>query len=282
MKTLHEIIKLHYSSLSSGQQKVAAFYIEHPQEAALLTAFQIGKQVGVSETTVIRLAYALGFSGYSELQQALRKDLFLPKQKVSEGFPLDDDPASDNQFIRQVIQREQTILQNTANQINIDDIWAMADALIQSDRVYIGGFGSSYAAAYWLFYSLKQLRDNVVLSSPAGFMTEDICDLTADSVAVVFSFPRYRRDTVQAAAIAKGQGAKVIGITDRTLSPIGQLADMTFGNLENENADTHSIASIISLLDILLAGIRIRDSERITKRQQLLERLYTEQQLFSE
>ncbi|EGQ24124.1 RpiR family transcriptional regulator [Sporosarcina newyorkensis 2681] len=282
MRTLQETIKVHYSSLSPGQQKVAAFYIERPQEAALLTAFQIGKQVGVSETTVIRLAYALGFSGYSELQQALRKDWLLPKQDISEVLPSKDGQTNDNQLIRQVILREQAILQNLAEQIKVDDVWAMAETLIHSDRIYIGGFGSSYAAAYWLYYALKQMRGNVVISSPTGFMTEDICDLTTNSAAVIFSFPRYRQDTVQAATIAKEQGAKIIGITDRTLSPIGQLADMTFTSSENEVTDAHSIASIISLLDMLLAGMRIRDCEHIAKRQQQLEHLYAEQQLFSE
>ncbi|WP_228548285.1 MurR/RpiR family transcriptional regulator [Sporosarcina obsidiansis] len=279
---LDETIKIHYSSLSPGQKKVATFYIDRPQEAALLTAFQIGKQVGVSETTVIRLAYALGFSGYSELQQALRKDWLSPKQNIYEGSPSEEKQMDDNYFIHQVIQREQTILQHVKEQINTEDIWQVVDVLIHSDRVYIGGFGSSYAAAYWLFYALKQMRDNVVISNPTGFMTEDICDLTANSVAIIFSFPRYRQDTVQSAKMAKERGSKVIGITDRALSPLGQLADMTFTSAEKDTVDSHSIASIISLLDMLLAGMRIRDRERISKRQQHLEQLYTEQQLFLE
>ncbi|GKV64019.1 MULTISPECIES: MurR/RpiR family transcriptional regulator [unclassified Sporosarcina] len=282
MTTLHETIKMHYSSLSPGQQKVAAFYIEHPQNAALSTAFQIGKQAGVSETTVIRLAYALGFSGYSDLQQALRNDWLVPKQSAAEGFSSKNEPDDSSNFMHQVLEKEQMILQHTAEQLNIGDVQAMADTLIQSDRVYIAGFGSSYAAAYWLFYSLKQLRNDVVLASPAGFMTEDVCDLGVNSTAVIFSFPRYRNDTLQAATMVKGQGAKLIGITDRTLSPIGRLADMIFSNSDNEAADTHSMASIISFLDTLLAGIRIYNSEGIAKRQQQLEHLYTEQQLFSE
>ncbi|UQX56507.1 hypothetical protein M5V91_13615 [Cytobacillus pseudoceanisediminis] len=44
----------------------------------------------------------------------------------------------------------------------------------------------------------------------------------------------------------------------------------------------HSAASVISLLEVLIAGIDERDHERIAKRQQELEILYAEQERFFE
>ncbi|WP_246628988.1 MurR/RpiR family transcriptional regulator [Mesobacillus maritimus] len=66
---LNQIIKECFSSLSPGQKRVAEYIKGHMDEGALHTAYQIGKKAGVSETTVIRLAYALGFSGFSDLQE---------------------------------------------------------------------------------------------------------------------------------------------------------------------------------------------------------------------
>ncbi|MBM7704400.1 MurR/RpiR family transcriptional regulator [Metabacillus iocasae] len=278
-----QMIKENYSSLSPGQKKVAEFIVNQMDEGALLTAFQIGRKVGVSETTVIRLAYALGFSGYSHMQEAIRKDWLSSKQAVeSEGNPSSTEETNEEQLFHYVIHKERAILQQLLQQLNTNEVWKAVDAFIQADRVYIGGFGSSYAAAYWFYYTLKQLRENVFISQPTGFSLEDICELNEKSVVVLFSFPRYRKESMALAELAKKQQAMIISMTNRQLSPVGQLADVTLTTEEQMNSDYHSIASVVSLLEVLIAGIHHRDRERISQRQQKLEFLYTGQGLFLE
>ncbi|WP_394136757.1 MurR/RpiR family transcriptional regulator [Cytobacillus oceanisediminis] len=281
-KTLSQMIKASYSSLSPGQKKAAEFFMEHADEAVLLTAFQVGRKVGISETTVIRLAYALGFSGYSQMQDLVRKDWLAGKQQAAgEEYPSSENADEENLF-RRVIDQERKILRQLLDQVNDDEIWKAIDAVIQADRVYVGGFGSSFAAAYWFYYTLKQLRGNVFISGPNGFLPEDVCDLTERSAAVIFSFPRYRRETFKLASYAEKQGSRIIAITDRQLSPVGQMASVTLTTDEHMDSGHHSIASVVSLLEVLIAGIQERDHEKITKRQQKLEILYAEKELFLE
>ncbi|CAM3487927.1 MurR/RpiR family transcriptional regulator [Aeromicrobium ponti] len=281
-KTLSQMIKASYSSLSPGQKKAAEFFMEHADEAVLLTAFQVGRKVGISETTVIRLAYALGFSGYSQMQDLVRKDWLAGKQQAAgEEYPSSENADEENLF-RRVIDQERKILRQLLDQVNDDEIWKAIDAVIQADRVYVGGFGSSFAAAYWFYYTLKQLRGNVFISGPNGFLPEDLCDLTERSAAVIFSFPRYRRETFKLASYAEKQGSRIIAITDRQLSPVGQMASVTLTTDEHMDSGHHSIASVVSLLEVLIAGIQERDHEKITKRQQKLEILYAEKELFLE
>lgn len=281
-KTLFQLIKASYSSLSPGQKKAADFFMDHSDEAVLLTAFQVGKKVGVSETTVIRLAYALGFSGYSQMQDLVRRDWLEEKQQTaSEDFQSSVNAGKKNLF-RRVIDQERKILRQLLDQVNEADIWKAVDILVQADRVYIGGFGSSFAAAYWFYYTLKQLRGNVLISGPKGFLPEDVCDLTEHSAAVIFSFPRYRKETYNLASYAEKQGSRVIAITDRQFSPVGQMASVTLTTDERMDSGHHSIASVVSLLEVLIAGIHERDHEKIAKRQQRLEFLYAEQEMFLE
>jgi DNA-binding MurR/RpiR family transcriptional regulator len=281
-KTLSQMIKASYSSLSPGQKKAAEFFMEHADEAVLLTAFQVGRKVGVSETTVIRLAYALGFSGYSQMQDLVRKDWLAGKQQAAgEEYPSSENDDEESLF-RRVIDQERKILRQLLDQVNDDEIWKAIDAVIQADRVYVGGFGSSFAAAYWFYYTLKQLRRNVFISGPNGFLPEDVCDLTEHSAAVIFSFPRYRRETFELASYAEKQGSRIIAITDRQLSPVGQMASVTLTTDEHMDSGHHSIASVVSLLEVLITGIQERDHEKISKRQQKLEILYAEKELFLE
>lgn len=281
-KTMSQLIKESYSSLSPGQRKAAEFIMEHADEAVLLTAFQVGKNAGVSETTVIRLAYALGFSGYSQMQDRIRKEWLAGKQMdYFEDDSSIENAAKENLF-RRVIDQERKILRQLLDQVDEREIWKAIDALIRADRVYVGGFGSSFAAAYWFYYTLKQIRGNVYISSPNGFLSEDVCDLTDQSAVVIFSFPRYRKEALKLASFAERQDSGIIAITDRQLSPIGQLAAVTLTTDELIDSGHHSAASVISLLEVLIAGIDERDHERIAKRQQELEILYAEQERFFE
>lgn len=282
-RLLSQTIKENFALLSPGQKKVAEFIVHHMDEWALLTAFQIGRKVGVSETTVIRLAYALGFSGYSQIKELIRKDWLLDKQPnldVSKTLSIEE--INEENIFTKVIDKEKMVLQQLLQQINPDELWRAVDKIVHADRVYIGGFGSSYAAGYWLYYSLKQLREHVFLSSPTGFLPEDICELNEKSVVVIFSYPRYRKETLKLANFARKQKSIIISITNQQLSPIGQLSEITLTTEEHLDSGHHSIASVVSLLEIIIAGIQLRDRERISCRQQKLEQLYTDQELFLE
>lgn len=282
-KQMNQIIKENFPSLSPGQKKVAEFITGHMEEGALHTAFQIGKKAGVSETTVIRLAYALGFAGFSDLQEKIRRDWLETKQAfqteisaASESIPVKDE------LFESVIRREKRILQQLLNQVSSEDIWKAVDRIVKADRIFIGGLGSSYAAAYWFYYSLRQLRENVSISSPNGFMPEDIGEMNEDSLLIVFAFPRYRNETLKLVDLSNKQAAFVMAITNRQLSPIGQLANLTLTTEEQIDSSHNSIASVISLLEVIIAGIQMKDEGRISSRQQKLERLYAEQGLFIE
>jgi DNA-binding MurR/RpiR family transcriptional regulator len=281
-KQLNQIIKEGFTSLSPGQKRVAEYIRGHMDEGALHTAYQLGKKAGVSETTVIRLAYALGFSGFSDLQEKVRRDWLETKQGFQTEVSATFDMAEESQIFETVIQREKGILQQLLNQVNSEDLWQAVNKIVEADRVFIGGFGSSYAAAYWFYYSLRQLRENVSSSTPTGFTPEDVAELTEESLLIVFAFPRYRKETLKLVNLAKQRNAKVLAITNRQLSPVGQIAELTLTTEEQIESSHNSIASAITLLEVLIAGIHHKDKERISSRQQKLERIYADHGLLIE
>ena len=60
-----------YGRFSKGQKKLADFIRKDYDKAAFLTAARMGEEVGVSESTVVRFAMALGYDGYPGFQRAL-------------------------------------------------------------------------------------------------------------------------------------------------------------------------------------------------------------------
>ena len=65
-------IRDNMGNLSKGHKKIAEYILEHYEKAAYATAAKLGTTVGVSESTVVRFATELGFSGYPEFQTALQ------------------------------------------------------------------------------------------------------------------------------------------------------------------------------------------------------------------
>ena len=60
------------AEFSKGQKRLAQYIMDNYDIAAYLTASKLGKEAGVSESTVVRFAYQLDYDGYQELQKAIQ------------------------------------------------------------------------------------------------------------------------------------------------------------------------------------------------------------------
>lgn len=282
--TFDTLIKEKFNSLSAGQKKVAEYLIEQLEEAAFSTAGQIGRNVDVSETTVIRLSYALGFNGFSQMQEAIQKQV--RKQNNLPYFANSFDQAANvddelSHFSR-VVEKDIHLMRQNLHQLNVGDLWKVVDSLLAADKILVVGYRLSYAAAYWFSFMLSTLRENVELCPPHGDVFEKVCNLTEQSVVIVISFPRYAKEAIHIAESAKKQGASLFSVTDRKLSPIGRISDITLTTEENVEFGSNSSAPVISLLDLVIQGMNLKDSNRIQARQQKLEQLYSGYDVFVE
>ncbi|MBN2253686.1 MAG: MurR/RpiR family transcriptional regulator, partial [Kosmotogaceae bacterium] len=85
MKILDRVREV-YPSLSKSQRLIADSILENWENTAFVSPRELGERLGVSETTVIRFAKTLGYSGFSELRehsQNLIKEKLTPAEKMS-------------------------------------------------------------------------------------------------------------------------------------------------------------------------------------------------------
>jgi len=288
MINLEKVIKEKYNKLSTGQKKVAEYLIQNKEEFSFKTAAQIGRRVEVSETTVIRLSYALGFDGFSEMQSCIQQwvlnhnqnqSYLTPYQSQAEGQSNGEGSMSP---LMKCMEKDMAAIQQTFHQLNEEEMWKVVAKLIEADRVLVIGMRASYAAAYWLSLQLNTLRDHVSLCPTAGNVSEQLCDLTSRSAVVILSFPRYLKETLHLAECIKDLGVPLICITDRLLSPVGRMADFTLTTEENVDSNSLSILPAISMIDMVISGIMFKDKDRIQARQQKLEEIYSSHGVFIE
>ncbi|MCM3472656.1 MULTISPECIES: MurR/RpiR family transcriptional regulator [Brevibacillus] len=278
--SFEQLVKESFTQLSSGQKKVAEYLLENIEKVAFYTAVQIGREADVSETTVIRFAYALGFRGFSDMQAAIQQYV-LESSSSRYAEPAPQAGEEPNIFTR-VIERDIVILRQTLHQLNQQDVWRAVDWLLEADQVLVVGYRASYAAAHWFTFMLGMIRKNVLLIPFSGETEERIVSLTEKSVVMVISFPRYTKDSIRVAEASKRMGAKIIAATDRLLSPVSRISDIAFTTDINIESGHYSNASVINLLNLLLAGIEEKCGANNQARMKQLEQLYSNWGTFEE
>ena len=77
MISLFDDLQKKFDQFTPGQQRVAEFLFDNPNEILLLNATQIALKSKVSEATVTRFITALGFSGFSEFKREISQQVLL-------------------------------------------------------------------------------------------------------------------------------------------------------------------------------------------------------------
>src|SRR4029453_8015360 len=72
---LRGAIASRHRELSGRLQQIAEFVLDHPTDVALGTVAEVAQRSGVPPSAVVRFAHALGFGGFTEMQQVFRARL---------------------------------------------------------------------------------------------------------------------------------------------------------------------------------------------------------------
>ncbi|WP_066388964.1 MurR/RpiR family transcriptional regulator [Neobacillus mesonae] len=273
MSTFKDKIKLKYPTLSSGHKKVGKYVLDYPQAVAMKSASQLGQDVGVSETTIIRFCYALEYSGYSELQAEIRQFLIFQKSSFQDYQAMKAGEANQPNFFFQNMQRDQAHIQKIIEQINEEDLYRVAKKIYDSDNILVAGVRTSFAVAHWLSFALNIVRGNAHLVQPG---VDDInflfSKLNNQSIFVAITFHRYSSMTLDLAKLAKKQGAYIIGITDSVLSPLEEFADTLLPINLSSTSTLDTGPAVLSLINAIVAGVAVIDKDAFDRRREGYEK----------
>ena len=139
--TLTELITAHASQFSKGQRRIADFITAHYDEAAFMTAARLGEEVGVSESTVVRFATELGFSGYPGLQKALQ-ELIRSKLTIVQRLDVTRARMQGEDVLRQVANSDIQNIRHTLEALDEDTFRQAVDRIVSARNVYVFGAGS--------------------------------------------------------------------------------------------------------------------------------------------
>jgi len=266
-----------YNQLSKGQKKIAHAIRNDYDKVAYLTASKLGDMVGVSESTVVRFANALGFEGYSEFQGAVQELVRIrltPNQRIDVtkkriGFEdaVDSVMESDINNIRYTLERlDRHVFEKSV------------DAILEAKTVYVLGARSTEFLAKLLAYNLSLIFDNVKFVNPTSSteVFEQMFSVGEKDTVIAFSFPRYSSKVINAVKFARDNGARVVAFTDSGISPLAELADYLITAQSDMASYMDSLVAPLSIINAIIVEITGRREQQIKARFDSLEKIWDE------
>ncbi|MCS7054511.1 MAG: MurR/RpiR family transcriptional regulator [Ignavibacterium sp.] len=276
-KEIREKIQNNFDKLPANQRKVADFVIDNFDNIPFIDVHEVSKQVGVSVASVIRFAQSVGFSGFSELRDAVSESL-KKHLKKNEFFPLFDKNKLQNDLLASVANMEVKNINDTLLLIDRDVFHKVIEEIVKSNRVFTAGLGISYLVAEILSYQLTQVGiDSSVLKHTHTIFHEQVLYMNSRDLLICFSFPPYSRETVEVASYAQSKGIKVISITNKPTAPIASFSKYVL-NVKSENMlYTNSFAAISVLINAIATACAIKNKAKAKKVLDESEKIMLEQ-----
>jgi DNA-binding MurR/RpiR family transcriptional regulator len=275
---MDEELRLALPDLTRAERQLASHVLSNYPVAALGSITALAKAAGVSSPTVVRLVQKLGYKGYPDFQRALRGQVEamlvspLAKQTRAAGAHVL------TRFASAVIEN----LEATLGQLDPAEFDKAAALLADpSRRIFAMGGRITHAMADYFVTLMKVIRPDVLLMSDmSNAWPPAMLDLKAGDVMLVFDIRRYENAVLQVAEMAREQGAEIILVTDRWVSPAAAFASHVLPCHIEAPSAWDSNVSLMVMVEALLAAVQGLTWDVTEGRMKRLEELYTRTRLF--
>ncbi len=253
---LLEKIKASMPEFSKGQRAIGNYILANYDKAAFMTASRLGEVTGVSESTVVRFATALGYEGYPELQVALQELIRICLTSV-QRMEITNDRIGEGDVLDSVLSSDMAKIRTTLETVSRHDFASASEAIVNAKRIYIIGVRSSASLASFLAFNFRFMFDNVTLvqTTSGSEIFEQLMRVSKDDVVIAISFPRYSKRIISAVEFAHMQGAHVVALTDSALSPIASHANSTLYAKSDMVSFVDSLVAPLSIINALIVDI---------------------------
>ena len=268
--------------LSKGQKHIARYIVEHYDKAAFMTAAKLGQAVGVRESTVVRFASELGYDGYPQLQRSLQ-ELIRNRLTTVQRMELTGEQLGDGDLLDRVLTMDIDKIRRTLEEVSRHEFAAAVDALLSARTIYIMGIRSSSSLASFLAFYFNHIFDNVklVTSASTSDVFEQLLNIGENDLFFGISFPRYSKRTLTALKFVKERGATAIALTDSSLSPIAELADIHLYARSEMASFVDSLVAPLSLVNALIVAVGIKRREETSRAYAELERIWDKYEIYT-
>src|SRR5919198_1038878 len=144
-------------ALAPAEQRVANAVLADPGGVAAMTISEMAEGGSTPETTVIRFCKQIGVPGYPQLRLQLAAQSAQESVRPEVGGDIEPgDSLAD--VVGKVAFADERAVRETAQQVDVDSLAKVVEAVVNAPRVDLYGFGASAFVALDLQQKLHRIR----------------------------------------------------------------------------------------------------------------------------
>lgn len=270
-----------FAQMSKSHKKIASYIMDHYDTAVFMTAATLGKEIGISESTVVRFAAGLGYDGYPKFQKALEewvKSKWNSLQQMGAKYG----NSSQSEILTSVIQADIEKMEDTIHNLDPAAFETAVSSILEAKHVYVIGLRSCEPLASFLSFYLSMIRGDVMQlkTTSTTELFEQMIRVSDEDVVIGISFPRYSMRTLKAMEFANDRNAKVITITDSVHSPMNLYSSCNLIADSDMASIVDSLVAPLSVINALVVALCMKKQKEVAGTLTMLEDIWNEYQVY--
>jgi DNA-binding MurR/RpiR family transcriptional regulator len=264
--SLRAAIALRADQLPKRLMQIAGYALENPDEIAFGTVASIAASADVQPSALVRFARALGYQGFTDLQDVFRSRLRDRVLNYDERLAQLRDhgiaTSKSGLVLDGFLEASERSIAKFREKVDHAAIDSAVAILAAADTIYLLGLRRSFPIASYMSYAMGKLGvRNILVDAVAGMGAEQASFMTAADAALAISFAPYASETVALTGAAKSRGAKIVTITDSVFSPLAPQADALIEVSEANFEGFRSMATTMAVAMTLCVAVAARRGE---------------------
>lgn len=264
-------------TLTPSERKLVETVIESPTSAALGTAGELARAVGVHEATASRLAKKLGYGSYAAFRDALR-DEFIATRETATRFEKTIADSTSDTILGKLARDEAQALGRIEEFISPARIAEIAALLMGANRIFIYGYGNAEVLALMMVKRFRRFGKEVqqLDTDPRG-LAEQMLGLDAGDVILSFAFRRPPRGYAALVETAREIGATTIIVSGNSGAFLAPRPDHILAAPRSGDPDafqTLTVPMTVCNALVIAAGLTEKEAslKKLDRLGQLIER----------
>jgi len=266
-ESLRTAIIARRETLPKRLAQAAEFAVQQPDEVALGTAASVAEQAMVQPSTLVRLAQAFGYSGFSEFQAVFRTHLRSRWPDYQERLKVLSHRGEGERgvigLLEGCVEASVASLAAVNDRLREQDLEQAARILSGAETVCLIGMRRAFPVVAYMSYVLAKLGVRSILVDNVAMLAREQSGLASASDALIsVSFTPYTPLTVEITQTLHAAGVPVVAMTDSPFSPLAPNADVTLEIVESDFSGFRSLSAAMCLAQALAIAIAQARSAR--------------------
>jgi len=248
--------------------QIASFALEHPDEIAFGTVSSIAEQAEVQPSTLVRFSQALGYQGFSDMQEVfrsrLRDRIMNYDERIAQLRQHALSASKSNVVFHGFCDATEKSIASLREKLSPEDLERAVEILARAETIYLIGLRRSFPISSYMAYAFGKLGvRSILIDAVGGLAAEQLNFATPRDAVLAISFTPYASETVALAQAAQLRSVPVVSITDSPFSPLAQIAGLWIEVVEANFEGFRSMAATLVLAMSLTVAVAERRQGRM-------------------